>query len=333
MGGERLSSKKTKTNFRKTGRNKSFMAAWNVDGALGKKLSERLGLDVLASAKRVEGSFKVPRPKVSSMMASLASAKRVEGSFKVPRPKKVPVIQVKQIAYDSDSQTTEERSARYASTSHAERDTPSRSSRRGDHRRSRRDSPEYDRRVSPEYDRRQAKGYAASPWDNVAPSPVPIRASGSVRSASSRTVERDEEANNEKFINLETIESMRLEMEYDADRAWHVSRKGPSLKKINYLLLVLSPWRMITRSCEARVAAPRGRGRGNSKRGKKTDTSSSSINRMMMSNDDDDDDDDDVPKRMNKSQPRIQRDSHEIQHKSFQISERSLEIQWKSHVI
>ncbi|GKG46529.1 hypothetical protein Tco_0501375, partial [Tanacetum coccineum] len=44
-------------------------------------------LDVLASAKRVEGSFKVPRPKVSSMMASLASAKRVEGSFKVPRPK------------------------------------------------------------------------------------------------------------------------------------------------------------------------------------------------------------------------------------------------------
>ncbi|GKB92335.1 heat shock cognate 70 kDa protein-like protein [Tanacetum coccineum] len=62
---------------------------------------------------------------------------------------------------------------------------------------------------------------------------------------------------------------------------------------------------MITRTCEARVAAPRGRGRGNSKRGKKTDTSSSSINRMMMSNDDDDDDDDDVPKRMNKSQPRV----------------------------
>ncbi|GJR33804.1 hypothetical protein Tco_1209488 [Tanacetum coccineum] len=30
-----------------------------------------LGLDVLASAKRVEGSFKVPRPKVSSMMASM----------------------------------------------------------------------------------------------------------------------------------------------------------------------------------------------------------------------------------------------------------------------
>ncbi|GJW66694.1 pre-mRNA-splicing factor ATP-dependent RNA helicase DEAH7 [Tanacetum coccineum] len=76
-------------------------------------------------------------------------------------------------------------------------------------------------------------GYAASPWDNVAPSPVPIRASGSVRSASSRTGGRsqrpldaensqlteDEEANNEKFINPEITESMRLEMEYDADRA------------------------------------------------------------------------------------------------------------------
>nr|GEW64949.1 double-strand break repair protein MRE11 [Tanacetum cinerariifolium] len=59
-----------------------------------------------------------------------------------------------------------------------------------------------------------------------------------------------------------------------------------------------------------RAAAPRGRGRGTtaSKRGKKTDSSSSSINRMMMSNDDDDDDDDDdVPKRMNKSQPRVTR--------------------------
>ncbi|GJX75445.1 hypothetical protein Tco_0314040, partial [Tanacetum coccineum] len=56
-----------------------------------------------------------------------------------------------------------------------------------------------------------------------------------------------------------------------------------------------------------RAAAPRGRGRGTtaSKRGKKTDSSSSSINRTMMSNDDDDDDDDDVPKRMNKSQPRM----------------------------
>ncbi|GKA44172.1 protein-L-isoaspartate O-methyltransferase 1 isoform X2 [Tanacetum coccineum] len=45
--------------------------------------------------------------------------------------------------------------------------------------------------------------------------------------------------------------------------------------------------------------------KGKRQRGKKTDSSSSSINRMMMSNDDDDDDDDDVPKRMNKSQPRM----------------------------
>nr|GEZ51750.1 hypothetical protein [Tanacetum cinerariifolium] len=45
------------------------------------------------------------------------------------------------------SQTTGERSARYASTSLSEHDTPSsRSSRSGDHRRSRRDSTEYDRR-------------------------------------------------------------------------------------------------------------------------------------------------------------------------------------------
>ncbi|GKB33770.1 hypothetical protein Tco_0873171, partial [Tanacetum coccineum] len=65
---------------------------------------------------------------------------------------------------------------------------------------------------------------AASPWDNVAPSHVPIRTSGSVRSASSRTGGRsqrpldaensqlteDEEANNEKFINPEITESMTL---------------------------------------------------------------------------------------------------------------------------
>ncbi|GJY73177.1 retrotransposable element Tf2 [Tanacetum coccineum] len=50
--------------------------------------------------------------------------------------------------FDSgDSQTTEERSARYASTSLSEPGTPSsRSSRSCDHQRSRRDSPEYDRR-------------------------------------------------------------------------------------------------------------------------------------------------------------------------------------------
>nr|XP_043628372.1 double-strand break repair protein MRE11 [Erigeron canadensis] len=54
-------------------------------------------------------------------------------------------------------------------------------------------------------------------------------------------------------------------------------------------------------------SAPRGRGRGSTaaKRGRKSDNSSSSIQQMMMRNDDDDDDD--VPKRMNKSQPRVTR--------------------------
>ncbi|GJY64314.1 pre-mRNA-splicing factor ATP-dependent RNA helicase DEAH7 [Tanacetum coccineum] len=209
----------------------------------------------------------------------------------------------------ADSQT----SARYASTSHAERDTPSRNSRSGDHRRSRhsddrdyrdrsepsprhvRDYSDYDnkrssyessrrtrgrsdwdngrweweeaprrdscsssrhyqpspspmlvgaspdaRLVSPWLGGSTQSGYAASPWDNVAPSPVPIRASGSVRSASSRTGGRsqrpldaensqlteDEEANNEKFINPEITESMRLEKEYDADRAWYDAEEG-----------------------------------------------------------------------------------------------------------
>ncbi|GJS06884.1 pre-mRNA-splicing factor ATP-dependent RNA helicase DEAH7 [Tanacetum coccineum] len=36
----------------------------------------------------------------------------------------------------------------------------------------------------------------------------------------------DEEANNEKFINPEITESMRLEMEYDADRAWYDAEEG-----------------------------------------------------------------------------------------------------------
>jgi len=53
--------------------------------------------------------------------------------------------------------------------------------------------------------------------------------------------------------------------------------------------------------------ATRGRGRGSTvaKRGRKSDNTSSSIQQMMMSKDDDDDDDDDVPKRTNKSQPRV----------------------------
>ncbi|GJY56394.1 pre-mRNA-splicing factor ATP-dependent RNA helicase DEAH7 [Tanacetum coccineum] len=396
------------------------LGMWGVRGwfLIGMEGKERLiaetcksfdgqGLDVLASAKRVEGSFKVPRPKVSSMMASmdedvektsLADQDDVESGLSSSGQNKSRKYRDSSGSktFDSDSQTTEERSARYASTSHAERDTPSRSSRSGDHRCSRRDSPEYDRRVSPEYDRRQ--GYAASPWDNVAPSPVPIRASGSVRSASSRTGGRshrpldaensqlteDEEANNEKFINPEITESMRLEMEYDADRACELEARVKERSKSKEDQLFTSSAQSMevvdlqdssddnesmrgkgrkrvaapkgrgrasvttsaaVRSLAAdeenlnsdsedepvqygindlqdssddnesmrgkgrkRAAAPRGRGRGTtaSKRGKKTDSSSSSINRMMMTNDDDDDDDDDdVPKKMNKSQPRL----------------------------
>ncbi|GKA00231.1 pre-mRNA-splicing factor ATP-dependent RNA helicase DEAH7 [Tanacetum coccineum] len=111
------------------------------------------------------------------------------------------------------SQTTEERSARYASTSHVERDTPSRSSRSGDHRRSRRDSPEYDRRVSPEYDRRQETKTGSRTGGR---SHRPLDAENS-------QLTEDEEADNEKFINPE---SMRLEMEYDADRAWYDAEEG-----------------------------------------------------------------------------------------------------------
>ena len=53
-------------------------------------------------------------------------------------------------------------------------------------------------------------------------------------------------------------------------------------------------------------AAPRGRGRGSSqtsKRGRKSENSA--LHRMLMSKDDDDEEEDDVPKRLNKSQPRV----------------------------
>ncbi|KAI3452603.1 hypothetical protein Pfo_009267 [Paulownia fortunei] len=81
---------------------------------------------------------------------------------------------------------------------------------------------------------------AASPWDSIAPSPTPIRASGSsVRSASSRyggksnqvkssldklqLIEDGEngEENISEDQNHEISESMRLEMEYNSDRAWY----------------------------------------------------------------------------------------------------------------
>ncbi|KAL8249629.1 hypothetical protein R6Q59_006497 [Mikania micrantha] len=82
-------------------------------------------------------------------------------------------------------------------------------------------------------------GHGASAWDSVAPLPVPIRASGSLRSLTSRCGGRsqplsaqislpskDEEAEKEKLSNPEISESMRLEMEYNSDRAWYDREEG-----------------------------------------------------------------------------------------------------------
>ncbi|KAJ8754552.1 hypothetical protein K2173_005713 [Erythroxylum novogranatense] len=93
-----------------------------------------------------------------------------------------------------------------------------------------------------------SSGYAASPWDHVAPSPIPIRASGSsakssssgvgqrsnhlsFSTASSQTVE-DEEADkthSSEQHNHEISESMRIQMEYDSDRAWYDREEGNTL--------------------------------------------------------------------------------------------------------
>lgn len=90
-----------------------------------------------------------------------------------------------------------------------------------------------------------SNGGAASPWDSIAPSPTPIRASGaSVRSSSSRyggkynhaTFSGDKLPSSEdgedgpdyilKDQNQEITESMRLEMEYNSDRAWYDREEG-----------------------------------------------------------------------------------------------------------
>ncbi|KAJ0981770.1 hypothetical protein J5N97_010025 [Dioscorea zingiberensis] len=78
---------------------------------------------------------------------------------------------------------------------------------------------------------------AASPWDHIAPSPVPIRASGSRKASesisgrrmhrptsSSYIVTNDNEAdkNNSAFEQTyEITDEMRWEMDYNADRAWY----------------------------------------------------------------------------------------------------------------
>lgn len=88
-------------------------------------------------------------------------------------------------------------------------------------------------------------GSAASPWDQIAPSPVPIRASGSsVRSSSLRYVPRsnqrrfstndsrgseDMDADTSSVAvehNPEITESMRIEMEYNSDRSWYDREEG-----------------------------------------------------------------------------------------------------------
>ncbi|KAK8542519.1 hypothetical protein V6N13_136907 [Hibiscus sabdariffa] len=87
----------------------------------------------------------------------------------------------------------------------------------------------------------------ASPWDYASPSPVPIRASGaSAKSSSSRYGRQShqlrfsrensqsfEEETNKKGLaeehNYEITESMRLEMEYNSDRAWYDREEGNTM--------------------------------------------------------------------------------------------------------
>ncbi|KAH9708291.1 pre-mRNA-splicing factor ATP-dependent RNA helicase DEAH7 [Citrus sinensis] len=94
----------------------------------------------------------------------------------------------------------------------------------------------------------RSNGYAASPWDHISPSPVPIRASGSsVKSSSSGYSRRShqltfsressqsfedgvaDETNSDKEHNYEITESMRLEMEYNSDRAWYDREEGTTM--------------------------------------------------------------------------------------------------------
>ncbi|KAL2519699.1 RNA helicase family protein [Abeliophyllum distichum] len=104
---------------------------------------------------------------------------------------------------------------------------------------------EYERKRSRYDSSRRTPGGAASPWDSIAPSPTPIRASGaSVRSSSSRyggklnhvSFSGDKLPSSEdgedgpdyisKDQNQEITESMRLEMEYHSDRAWYDREEG-----------------------------------------------------------------------------------------------------------
>ncbi|XP_015894382.1 pre-mRNA-splicing factor ATP-dependent RNA helicase DEAH7 [Ziziphus jujuba] len=94
----------------------------------------------------------------------------------------------------------------------------------------------------------QSTGSNASPWDNVSPSPVPIRASGSsINSSNFRrggrsdqlSVSADHSQSNEdgesgitnstEEHKYEITESMRLEMEYNSDRAWYDREEGNTM--------------------------------------------------------------------------------------------------------
>ncbi|KAJ7957590.1 Pre-mRNA-splicing factor ATP-dependent RNA helicase [Quillaja saponaria] len=89
---------------------------------------------------------------------------------------------------------------------------------------------------------------ASSPWDHVSPSPVPIRTSGSsVKSSTSRHSGRSHQltfssGNSETHVDEEAgktdvgeeykheiTESMRLEIEYNSDRAWYDREEGSTM--------------------------------------------------------------------------------------------------------
>ncbi|KAG1326825.1 pre-mRNA-splicing factor ATP-dependent RNA helicase DEAH7 [Cocos nucifera] len=75
---------------------------------------------------------------------------------------------------------------------------------------------------------------AASPWDSISPSPVPIRAAGSKKSSDSRqsgkshlhtfslsASSEDHGTDQDSYRDYEITEEMRQEMDYNADRAWY----------------------------------------------------------------------------------------------------------------
>ncbi|GKC91692.1 pre-mRNA-splicing factor ATP-dependent RNA helicase DEAH7, partial [Tanacetum coccineum] len=161
-------------------------------------------LDVLASAKRVEGSFKVPRPKVSSMMASmdedvektsLADQDDVESSSSGQNKSKKYRDSSESKTFDSDSQTTLldmllPCMLRVCCFTMGQCGPVTCSN--------------------------------MSIWFGSASSRTGGRSHRPLDAENSQLTE-DEEADNEKFINPE---SMRLEMEYDADRAWYDAEEG-----------------------------------------------------------------------------------------------------------